>query len=120
MVSKNAEDHYTRQIIETDELVDIEPEFALMSKNPAIGKRWYEIYNDDVYPSDEVPIPGRYAFNKPPRYYDKLLEEQSEKTFNAIKEQRRTAMADSLLNGPSLESRAKCEDARLTFFNRTL
>lgn len=115
-----AEDHYQKHIIELDELVDIEPEFALMSRNPAIGKRWYEEYWPDVYPSDEVPIPGRYHYAKPPRYYDGMYQYADPDDFKKIKNQRREAMAKSLLEGPSLESRAKVQDARLALKTRKL
>lgn len=47
------------------------PEFATMSLNPAIGKRWLEKWGMDVYPSDETIVAGRHV--KTPVYYDKQL-----------------------------------------------
>lgn len=47
------------------------PEFALMSKKPAIGLRWIQKYMGDTYPSDTIIRNGREA--TPPRYYDKIL-----------------------------------------------
>lgn len=47
-------------------------EFTRMSKHPAIGKEWFLKYWKDVYPRDFVVANGKEV--KPPRYYDKLLE----------------------------------------------
>ena len=113
-------DHYVKYLYATDQLVEIEPEFALMSRNPAIGRRWYENYWPDVYPSDECPIPGRYHLSKPPRYYDSLYEYQDPDDYQKIKTKRRDEMALSLAEGPSIESRAKNEDARLALYSRKL
>ena len=115
-----APEHYVRHIIETDQIIDLEPEFALMSRNPAIGKRWYEKYWTDIFPEDECPIPGRYHCCKPPRYYDKMYEQQNPDEYNQVKEQRREAMALSLVEGPSMESRIKVQDARIAMLKRSL
>lgn len=47
------------------------PEYATMSRNPGIGKKWFAKYRGDVYPNDRVVIDGSYS--RPPRYYDTLL-----------------------------------------------
>lgn len=60
--------HYTR-VLESGEIVSVEPEYITMSRRPGIGKRWLERYHSDVYPSDEVIVRGKQA--RPPRYYDK-------------------------------------------------
>ena len=44
-----------------------------MSRRPGIGRDWYEKYKDDVFPSDEVPVPGYGVFQKVPRYYEELF-----------------------------------------------
>lgn len=41
-----------------------------MSLKPAIGKRWFERFQDDVFPSDEVVVSGRKV--RTPLYYDRL------------------------------------------------
>ena len=48
------------------------PEYITMSRRPGIGAQWFNSYNCDVYPSDEVVLNGRRF--KVPRYYDSLLE----------------------------------------------
>lgn len=67
-------DHYTRYDPETGELVDLVPEFARMSRRPAIGLRWLQKYWEDVYPRDHVTVNG--VKMKPPRYYDRAFEDE--------------------------------------------
>ena len=69
---KKADDHY-RRTDENGQDYWLVPEFAHMSRRPGIGKAWFEEYQADVYPHDYVVIDGRKL--KPPRYYDKLLEQ---------------------------------------------
>lgn len=64
----------------------LKPEFAIMSKDPAIGKTWFEKYWNDVYPRDYIHIDGQKY--KPPRYYDKLLERMNFKMYEVVKERR--------------------------------
>lgn len=67
-------------------LYDRDPEYATMSKNPAVGKAWFEQFKGDVYPKDYVTINGRKM--KPPKYYDKMLEKSDPFMFDEIKEER--------------------------------
>jgi len=50
----------------------ITPEFARMSRRPAIGKQWYDKYHKDVFPNDTFHI--RDFPSKPPRYFMTQLE----------------------------------------------
>lgn len=84
-----AEEHYVRTNRITGEVVPVDPEFQVMSKNPGLGQSWFQKYKSDVYPSDFVVIDGKPR--KPPRYYDKQLPEAE---LEAIKRVRR---AKSLL-----------------------
>ena len=115
-----AHDHYQKHIWQTDQLVHLVPEFAMMSKNPGIGKYYLDQYIYDIYPADECSIPGRgIHIAKPPKYYDKFWEELDPDSMEQIKRERRRAMAQSLVDGPSLESRAKVEDAKLAMYTRS-
>lgn len=82
---EKAETHYLR----TDEAGNdfwIQPEFSLMSRNPAIGKKWWERFHQDVSSADGV---WHHATKtKPPRYYDKLLERVNPGLHDRIKKQR--------------------------------
>lgn len=65
-----AKEHYT--IISADgEIIERTPEMLVMSKRPAIGRRWFEKYGKHVYARDAVVARGEEM--QPPRYYDKLL-----------------------------------------------
>lgn len=53
------------------EIVERRPEMLVMSKRPAIGRKWFEKYGKQVYAHDHVVARGKKM--QPPRYYDKLL-----------------------------------------------
>lgn len=53
----------------------VRAEFAVMSKRPGIGKRWFDRWNSDVYPADSLRD-GAGRRQRTPRYYDRLLEEE--------------------------------------------
>jgi hypothetical protein len=106
-------EHYCKYFPLIDAWVDMPPEFAMMSKRPGIGKPWYDHYQDDCYPSDETPVPGRFVFCKPPGYYDRHRETTHPQEMGELKTKRRDAMAQSLVEGPDLYQRAKYEDAML-------
>lgn len=65
--------HYERLNLLTGEIRQIQQEFARISNRPALGKRWFHQFSTDVYPRDFVLINGQKS--KPPRYYDRLLED---------------------------------------------
>lgn len=79
-------DHYVRVDPESGELVELEREFARMSRRPAIGRQWIERYWRDVYPRDFVVMNG-HEF-KPPRYYDKWMEEHQPAIMEEVRYQR--------------------------------
>lgn len=125
---KEAADYYRRFVHELCELVEITPEFAVMSRGGnspdgeqmrGIGYPWFERYKDDLYPSDETPIPGRGVVGKPPRYYDSLYEVEYPEVLAEVKAERLEALRKSLESGPSLASRALVEDARLALLYRS-
>jgi hypothetical protein len=114
-------DHYMRYDPLTDAWNEVEPEFSYMSKRPGIGSLWLGFYWDDVYPSDEMPIPGRGIWGTPPKYYDELVEKWDlDANLSELKEKRRREMAKSLIEGPSMESRALVQDAKLNKLGRNL
>ena len=79
-----AEDHYLR-CDDYGVAYWIRPEFVTMSRDPGIGYKWYEKFKQDVFPSDEIPIPGRGVFKNVPRYYEDLLEESDPELHQRIK-----------------------------------
>ncbi len=70
----------------TAKIHKLKPEFATMSRRPGLGSTWFEKYHTDVYPSDEVIING--VPNRPPAYYDTLLERHDPKLHHEIKKER--------------------------------
>ena len=112
-------DHYCKHIWQTDTWIDMPPEFAMMSKRPGIGKLYLDEYMHDIYPADEACVPGRTNVSKPPKYYDQFYEAKNPTDMERIKQARRKAMAESLVNGPSLKSRAIVEDYRLNMYHRS-
>lgn len=63
ITGENAEAHYDGRT----------PEYINMSRNGGIGKTWFQLYQKEVYPADEIITRGHPT--KPPRYYDKLFEQ---------------------------------------------
>lgn len=83
---------YNRCDITTGEFYDVLPEYATMSRGGhcpnggnlgGIGKRWFDKYKSDCYPSDFLVVRGKKV--KPPRYYDSQLADEE---LEAIKEKR--------------------------------
>jgi hypothetical protein len=66
----------------------VEPEYVTMSRRPGIGKEWFDQYKDDVFPSDEVPVPGKGVLKGVPRYYQELFAKEDPLTLEEIKEVR--------------------------------
>jgi len=94
-----AEAHYTRNILDWNEYtgeifhfqeVQLEPEYGTMSRRPGIGKEWYEKYKQDCYPSNFLINDGHKT--PIPKYYDKLLEQEDELQFKAMKTARELAL----------------------------
>lgn len=115
-----ADQHYIRYCWKRDNWYEVEKEFAYMSTKPGIGKGFAMRYQTDLLERDECPIPGRGSHGKMPKYYLDKFEEMYPEFIENLKENRRTAMAESLLNGPSLESRFLNEDAKLNQLTRPL
>ena len=119
------EGHYMRYCWMRDNWYEVEREFAHMSKNPGIGSDWFDKYAKDLYPSDELPVPGRGLMGKPPKYYDSKYELLDPEGMEEIKEERRKAMIEILEarargESPSAESLAMNEDARIEKLGRSM
>lgn len=64
----------------------VAPEYTTMSRRPGIGRGWYRRFRSDVFPSDSIPVDGR--LERPPRYYDRLLEQEQPEVFASLKAER--------------------------------
>ena len=79
---------YLQQTEDGHVIRDQEPMRALMSRRPGLGKTYFEAYWEDMYPSDEVVNSAGKVVGKPPRYYDKLLEEAQPEIYAEVKRNR--------------------------------
>lgn len=81
---------YTWLNPETGEFECLEPEYATMSRNPAIGKRWLQRYGEsDAYRHDLVVTNG--VESALPRYYDKELAKNQPERALVVKRKRYVA-----------------------------
>ena len=95
-----ADDHYMQ--VDLDGVCTwVEPEYCTMSRGGrtghGLGYDWYQRYKDDVFPADEVPVPGEGVVKLVPRYYEEIFKEENPLSLEAIKEIRaafRDAHAD--------------------------
>ena len=117
---KGAQEHYTRYDPWTNTWFEVIPEFARMSTKPGIGRDWFEKYKDGIYPSDECAVLSRGMTCMPPAYYDRIFGEGDPIGMEMIKAKRREKAEEAKEKGPSGESKAKVEDARLRMLARKL
>lgn len=81
------------------------PEFSLMSRRPGIAADWFEQFQPEVYPADQVVARGRAM--KPPRYYDKLFELHHPEELETLKEQRKVRGLEAAAKDPPTPSRMR-------------
>lgn len=93
VTGRAAEDHYGRVDPVTGEVVQLQPEYATMSRRPGIGGAWLDSYGKEVYPSDEVVMRGRSM--RPPRAYDVRLEKSDPELFDEVKLARHVKRAET-------------------------
>ena len=75
-------------MVETGELVELEPEFSLMSRRPGIGEKWYKKYSSDLWPDDFVVMDNGKTYPVP-KYYLRLLEKENPELYQEIKAARK-------------------------------
>lgn len=81
----NAE-YYEAVIEDTGEIVQLEPEFCLMSRRPGIGRGWIDKYQSDT-DKDFITLNGNKM--SLPKYYDSVLEAANEDAMFERKKLRR-------------------------------
>lgn len=96
-----AEGGYDVLDIPTGEVLSQSPEYATMSRNPAIGKRWIQEYAREVLRSDSLVINGKEC--KPPIYYDRYLAEH----YPAQHEQNKTKRTKRFAQNPDAATTLK-------------
>jgi len=86
------ETHYSR-VTDAGEVITLTPEFARMSRRPAIGREWLEKYIDDVYNYDLCVVGEKKL--RVPQYYDKLLAKIDPIRYDLIKMEREASMSST-------------------------
>ena len=96
-----------------------QPEFGLQSNKPGIGYGWYQKWKKDCFPSDYLIV--NKVRCKPPRYYDKKLEQEDSSLFERIKQSRLEFAKDNKDNTyRRLMDRELCQQARFRKLIRTI
>lgn len=73
---EKAEDHYNYTDPETGEVININKEYATMSRKPGIGHSWFQKYKKDVFPHDYIVVRDNLKISPPPYYLNLLTEEE--------------------------------------------
>lgn len=111
----NAE-YYQRIDKETGEVINIQPEFCVMSLKPGIGADWLKQYKSDTN-KDFITV--ERSRQRLPKYYDTLLERMGEDMIQR-KAQRRANIDENERTLERLDSKAKCTEARANQLKRTI
>ena len=89
----DADNHY--MLIDDDGVANWAlPEYTTMSRRPGIGRDWYEQFKDDVFPSDEVPVPGKGVIKGVPRYYEQIFQAEAPHAHAEVKRLRESFIAE--------------------------
>lgn len=80
------------------EYFNIEPEKALMSRRPGIGRMWYDEHKDDVYRTHIIVFGDKYRGYKfrPPKYFDNLYSLEDSETVEMFKEMSKKAARNNI------------------------
>ena len=88
-ISDATKEEYEKDYIEFDPLTgvfyELLPEYATMSNG--LGTSFLEKYKDEIYPSDFITVRG--VKQRPPRFYDKYMEDNYPEIALAVKAARR-------------------------------
>ena len=76
-------EHYNTTCFTTGEIQTKLPEYATMSRQPGIGKEWYDRFNSDIFPHDTTIFKGKNI--KTPRYYENLLRSSDPHAYDSLK-----------------------------------
>lgn len=121
-----AYNYYSRYDEKSGQIWTVRPEYVTMSrgskklKSGGIGKGWFEKYSSDVYPSDFIIMEGKKM--KPPKYYDRCLEEEAPEEYRKIRWSRITNAKLHAADNTSSRHRVRetVQEARLKRLPRSL
>lgn len=111
--------HYFHELPDGNQIFR-HPEFSRMSLKPGIGANYFAAFNREIYPPDAVVVDGK--LQKPPRYFDKLLQDEDEFAFELVKSARADRGRENFENNTPkrLAVREKVHKARISSLQRDL
>jgi len=85
-----ADGHYRKICEFTGEIYPVQQEYSTMSNRPGIGKKWWDQYKSDVFPSDDIVVLSKNSYHHvpTPKYYDTQLERENPSLYDEIKARR--------------------------------
>jgi len=116
------DEHYKKVCEITGEIYPVQQEYSTMSNKPGIGKKWWDKYKGDVFPSDDVIVLSSNSYHHvpTPKYYDIQLERENPQLYGKIKE-RRLHFAELQIKDNTLKrliTREVCKKAQTQNQNR--
>lgn len=122
-----ADEHYS-YIDDYGNMCWLRPEYVTMSRGGRTGKGlahdWYSKFKGDLFPSDEVPVPGPQpkVLKKVPRYYEQMLRREDEEAHEKLKAMRLAYRQEheAEYDPARLEAKYKCKKAQTKTLERTL
>ncbi|AXQ65723.1 MAG: replication initiator protein [Microviridae sp.] len=100
--------------------LQLQQEFALMSRKPGIASDWLTLHKDDVYPSDFITMNGIKM--KPPKSYDRIYERTHKEEMDIIKELRKESLEQSahLRTPEALKYQEQKHKRRMSLYKRKI
>jgi len=118
ITGEKAPSHYLR-VHPKGHIVQVQPEFALQSRNPGLGSTWYDRFKSDCFPSDFLVIDGRQV--PVPRYYAQKLSQEELKPIKDLRKLRAAQpAAKENRTKERLAVRQEIRESRLNRLKRTL
>lgn len=94
-----------------------QPEYVTMSRRPGLGKKWFDKYQNDVFPKDFVTVRGRKV--KPPKYYERMYEHLDPSAYVSVKNRRKSKCKENLLDNTPERLQVKETYQQLTLTKRS-
>jgi hypothetical protein len=104
-----AKEHYKRTLTDGTR-VTIPPEYNRMSTRPAIGKSWYTKWKKDVYNNKRGTVIHGARKQKPPRYYDKLYQDEEPEAYDELVRARQEALKSPTYRADNTTARRKTRE----------
>lgn len=111
----NAKEHYMS--VTTDgEVIDLLPEFSMMSRMPGIGSTWFAEFGEHSYKWDSIIMNGKEV--RPPKFYDNRYEILDSAGLLKLKQKRRRAAVLNASDNTRPRRIVKEQVARLNLLKR--